>query len=662
MNRRRLRLALRDLGAASAFVSMALSGQVPAWAMGLFGSGLALALLDRRVFEHRSRISAGVLLACALGLYAMVAAGRLDLVVAACSFAGLLACQRMLALPGETTDQQVHLTSLLMIAGGAALSGDLLFAPCLAAFAIFASLSLGMSVVDANRGSSEAVRTGPLVRVLAWGVAFALVGGVAFFILVPRLSWSLAGRRSGVGLGIPSSGFSDRVQIGGSGRIKTNPRVVFRATLTPDPKVDALGAYWVGKSFDTFNGIEWSGSARPLPAQLEVTLLHGGKQLVLQQLELLPAYGSRTLVGLDVPIMFGSGVAHLPTRNARARLVVLPAQEVRFESESGTYGYQVYSRGNAGSEVEWSQAEQERALELPATLDPRVAALAREIVGDEQDPEGRMRRLERALSTRFQYTLDLPGEVADPLADFLFVRRAGHCEHFATALAVMLRTLGTPTRVMAGFYGGERTGREYLVRAGDAHAWVEAYLPGRGRVRLDATPPAGRVGAPNAVLDWVLRQYEALETKWQSSVLDYSFRDQAELTQRLITPPQRKDGVRLWPSRWHLTELAGLGAVGALVVLAFRRRARRTPPASTEAARLLDDAERILGRVPGLRDLGPGLEKVSDALERACHPLAPVVSRVVRRYLEAQFGRRPLVSGERRGLRAALKRAVARRL
>ena len=96
------------------------------------------------------------------------------------------------------------------------------------------------------------------------------------------------------------------------------------------------------------------------------------------------------------------------------------------------------------------------------------------------------------LQSEYTYTLELGGDVADPLMEFLFVRKAGHCEHFATALTLMLRTQGFQARLATGFFGGERVGDEYLVRAGDAHAWTHVLVPGRGFVTVDATPPAFR--------------------------------------------------------------------------------------------------------------------------------------------------------------------------
>src|SRR5207244_5015174 len=92
--------------------------------------------------------------------------------------------------------------------------------------------------------------------------------------------------------------------------------------------------------------------------------------------------------------------------------------------------------------------------------------------------------IEHYLRTRFGYTLDLSAtSKADPLAHFLFERRSGHCEYFAAAMTVMLRSLGIPARYVNGFLPGEynELGGDFIVRASDAHSWVEAYFPGFNR-------------------------------------------------------------------------------------------------------------------------------------------------------------------------------------
>jgi len=251
-----LRLKLRDLAAAAAFASMALSGALPIWATVGFGIGLTLAVLGVRVLGRQSNLTALLLTIAAVLLYASAARGGLDLVVAASVFAALIAVCRMLAQPDTKTDGQVLLMSFLMLAAGAALSADVLFALALAAFTVLAMVATGLSVVVASGAAGEAVSIGPVLRQLAVGAAFALVGSAVLFASLPRFSWQLATRR-GPFRGQSTSGLSEGVSLSGSGRIKINPRIVARVRLDPDPRTPTLEGYWLGRTFDTFDGTNW---------------------------------------------------------------------------------------------------------------------------------------------------------------------------------------------------------------------------------------------------------------------------------------------------------------------------------------------------------------------------------------------------------------------
>ena len=270
MSSERLRLVLRDLAAAAAFAAMAISGQVPLWTVALFLLALAVAVAGRRPLAD-GRLSAVALLLAVIVLYAAVMVEQLDLVVAACITASLLTAQRMLSRPTGRTTDQVQLASLLMIAGGAVLSADLLFALCLLCYAVLAVLSQGLSVVAAS-GTGPFPSTSRVLRPLAGGLALAMAGALAFFVLFPRLSWNVAARRGGASLGGGTTGFADGLRLGGSGLLKSNPRVVFRARIDPDPGTEDLDSYWVGRRFDTFDGVQWSTRGRPSSPVRQVAL------------------------------------------------------------------------------------------------------------------------------------------------------------------------------------------------------------------------------------------------------------------------------------------------------------------------------------------------------------------------------------------------------
>jgi transglutaminase-like putative cysteine protease len=643
---------------------MASSGQLPIWSLALFGGGLLLALLDRRILQAHGGLTAILLVVSAMGLGALLASHALDEVVAAGAFAGLVAVQRMLSQPTPAVDGQVHLTSLLMIAGGAALSGDIWFAVWLVLFAGLGCFSLGLGVLEQAAPEGADLPLRPLVRQLSAGSALAVVGAVVFFIAIPRLSWNVASRRGGGSLFGAVSGISDSVRLDGPGTIKRNPRMVARVQLEPDPGTETLDAYWVAHTFDTFDGSEWVGATvQPRPPLWEVHLGRYVQPLVYQQIELLPAYGARSLVGLDSPVLLANAMMHGPSgRSGRVALEEMPGQEVRFVEPGASYTYHAYSTAPDVARRTPEPTERSAYLTLPESLDPRVPALARQIAGDATDPLEAARRLQQYLRANYQYTLELTS-VADPLADFLFQRRAGHCEHFATAMVVMLRALGHPARVAGGFYGGERVGTQYVLRAADAHAWSQVLVTGRGFISVDATPEEGRSGQPAAFLAFLTEQLERLEDLWRRSVVDYSMLDQVELARSLVRPPASADSAATQGWSPDLKALAASAAVAlATYSILRRRRAARGPRVSREvgdAARFLDAIERRLraARVR-FRD-GEQLEELAVRLSGSRHPLGAALDQATRRYLEARFGGRPLPPNERAVLLAALDRASA---
>jgi transglutaminase-like putative cysteine protease len=643
---RRLRLALRDLGAASAFLAMTLSGQVPLWTAALFVVTLGLALLDVRPFAARVRESALVLLGSVLILWAMVATDRMDLVVAACACAALLSAQRILSGPSAAVDQQVALAGLLMLSGGAALSADLGFLPCLFAYTALTGMALTMGEVERAVPAGAPPPVSSVARAALVLAVLAVAGGALFFFAFPRLSWNLAARRSsGLSLGGPVAGLGDRVRLGGSGELKSNPRIVFRAELSPDPAVEMLGAYWVAYRFDAFDGVEWRGQARPGRAAQRLTVGPRAPHVVSQTIELLPAYGSRTAVALDHPVQFLMATAYLPTYSMRTSLIPVGDESVRFDGSASGFRYHAFSVTDVVPE-EPDASTRERRLELPPHLDPRIPALAKELAGNSREPAQVARRVEQGLLQRYRYTLELPGPVQDPLADFLFQRRAGHCEDFATALAVLLRTLGIPTRVVTGFFGGERTAGEYVVRAGDAHAWVEADVGG-SVLRLDATPPQNRSAASATLISWLLGAYEALEVRWLTGVVDYSFADQMAFLRGVRGGPARRQRPTTQLPEALKVGL-GSGALAALFVYFLWRRRR------DEASRLGAALQLQLARA-GLLDEGHWLEQLPRG-----GAVPEAVRRAVARYLEARFGTRPLARGERRELLDAAVQALRR--
>lgn len=634
-SRRRFRLVSRDLAALSAFAPIGLSGAAPIWASLVVVLAVGLSLAGIRPLSGRAVVSVLILLGAALLLFGSVFRGGLDLVVAAVTFASLVTAQRLATESSPSTDHQALLTSLLMLAGGAAIAGELYFGLFAFVFTFAGATTLGLQVLEGGELAEAEVPMKPVLRRLWLGTFFAVVGALAFFIFFPRLSWNLAARRAGPGLG-GTTGMTDRVRLGGGGDIKTSTRAVLRATLNPDPKRDHLERYWLGRVFDTFDGREWRGSGEVQPAKSRVLLTESLTAKTMQNIDLLPAYEAVTAVALDRPVSFSNAQVIGTSGTSRASLVEVSNEEVRLGSTGNAYSYSAWSADPDDADEGAPLPDLARTTQLPEGLDPRVVALAKEVLDGEGNPLRAARRLENHLRTRFEYTLELPGEVPDPLADFLFVRKAGHCEHFATALTVLLRTQGFSARVAAGFFGGERAGSRYVVRAGDAHAWTQVFVPGRGWVTFDATPDGGRRRQATAILEWLATRYEELEALWRAKVVDYTFQDQVDLARALVRPPQSRGGSGpSLPSREAM--LSALGA-GVAVFLVVRLLGRRRSPKAHPVASFLDEIEKALKGAGIARLEDEPLESVAARLSGAGHPKAAAVRAVTRAYLGARFG------------------------
>jgi hypothetical protein len=140
--------------------------------------------------------------------------------------------------------------------------------------------------------------------------------------------------------------------------------------------------------------------------------------------------------------------------------------------------------------------------------------------------------ISRNLRVRCEYTLDLPANASDnPVERFLVETKRGHCEEFASAMAVLLRLRGVPARLANGYYSAEYNGltKEYIVRHSHAHTWVEVFFEDHGWLPFDPTPEEWLSGSGDTqrALDWLSQQaahgFDALRSLWYHYVIDYDF-------------------------------------------------------------------------------------------------------------------------------------------
>lgn len=171
---------------------------------------------------------------------------------------------------------------------------------------------------------------------------------------------------------------------------------------------------------------------------------------------------------------------------------------------SGAYTMRPHPRHAAGGYAWYAPAaplpkRDDRAalLDIPDEARGPLADVARRIVPDLRDatPRAKIRAVERFFAEGFEYRRGIElDRRRDPVVQFVEEIRAGHCEYFASAAALLLRAMDVPTRYVTGFVCGERAlgGGHWVARRKDAHAWVEAWIEGEGWVTVEPTPPDAR--------------------------------------------------------------------------------------------------------------------------------------------------------------------------
>ena len=386
--------------------------------------------------------------------------------------------------------------------------------------------------------SSLSVRRLPAMAIGLITIILCL--GLPLFFFLPRVGGAGFG---GSGAGVSTrSGFSDVVKLGGIGSIQQNDEIVMRVRLE-GVVGDQSDLYWRGLALDTFDGKSWERSEKGVDTYVRgerelipVDLLSSRNNVLVQTIYLEP---------LDTPYIFG-----LP--KIAGIVTSLPAVQkdadgdISMTRPTERISYRVLSDRNVPSpdvlraDDKKYSAEVNRFLELPATMDKRVTDLAAEVTKGKLNRYDKARVIEQYLQTQFGYTLELKAGGPDPLADFLFNVRQGHCEYFATAMAIMLRTQGIATRVVNGFHQGDYndTVDTYVVRQKNAHSWVEVYFPKEEAwVKFDPTPPAGQT-APSATAGFATsfnKYLEALETYWIQYFVAYDNQEQRSLARSMRT-------------------------------------------------------------------------------------------------------------------------------
>ncbi len=686
---------MTDALAVLGLLALTTSGELNRWISGAILIGMVVALfIPERYQDHgfmrRLGFTAPLLLLTVQTTRLFLGGSILSIAV---EFAAALQVVRLATRRGAAHDQQVIVLALLHLIAGTVLGGGLAYGMCFLGFLVVAPGALVLShlrrEVEGNYRQGARDRTGLPVdvprilrsrRVIGKNflVATCLLSIPIFlftamlFVLFPRVGLSL--------LLLNHSrpermiGFSDRVDLGGVGKLRSDPTIAMRVDIPdlPAEPPPRLALYLRGTAFDQYDGRAWSRSKK-----LRIAADSHGSNVRIRRFP-NPAADRTIIIDLEPiepPVLFlpPDAVAlklmprGTPLLGGGPTVLRGPEDELKYASlDDRGLRYEVFLAGkDEAPPPRLSADDRDRYLRLPADVTPRIRQLARSWTGGAKTDFETAKRLEERLRTDYKYDLESPSGATDnPLDHFLFDSKRGHCEFYSTAMAVMLRSVGIPTRNVTGFIGGtyNRFGGFYAVRQGDAHSWVEVYIERRGWTRFDPTPPSD--AAPRSEISGVLAfmrdLVEASAQRWNRHVVGYDFKQQVSLFRnvknRYATLKSRSDVLSALSPQRAAILLIGLALVIGGVVW-IRRNRKKDPGKGAPTEQTERDARRAAELYRALESvmLRLGVPRVPStpplaharALDEMGHPAADTIVSLTQMYIDARFGGKPLTEEQR---------------
>ncbi len=556
--------------ASTSFIGLTLGAGLPEWLAVLTGAALIVALLRNAGGKSVGRLATFTLMSTT-GWNLLVIVGFLgfwvdmlwvsgELLPAGVHFLMILMIIKLFNLKLRRDYLHLYAISLVAILASGSLTTDLWYLPIFLLYLVIGVWTLLLFQLTKHPEEphiltmSVAMRPQPLASVsqvtpqffwLANGLALATFGlTLVIFFTIPRVGAGFY--QKGFGENIRTSGFSETVNLGEIGPIKRDPSVVMRVELSDSPPQQAGRLYLRGVAFDQYDGKAWTNRLNYRRAVSEdaagTFVLRSGRSLAASRLG-DTIRQNILLEPLDTPVLFAAPfLERVSGKFPSVQSDLTGSVYLPFPSSS-RIEYSVVSRSNSvlpedlGAEPSvYPESVIRHFLQVP-TQPERIAVLAKEITHTQRTIYNKAIAIHSFLTHNFRYSLDAPLiEQDQPLEEFLFTRKTGYCEHYATAMVIMLRTIGIPARLVTGFLATEwnEYGNYYVVRQQDAHAWVEVHLPHSGWITMDPTPPSIETRGSGSPAWYALgRMLDTLRLQWGRMFVQYSAADQLAVVREL---------------------------------------------------------------------------------------------------------------------------------
>lgn len=419
----------------------------------------------------------------------------------------IITCAKLISPKRRRDILQIYLLNFFMVTGSAVTRLDLEFGILVLGETFITVFGL-LLVYGSNE--QEEMPAYQVLRLARWSGVITgclIPATIMLFLIIPRPTMGLLTWGGGA---VSRTGFSDTVTPGAVEEIKVNRSPAFRAKWLRGDRPKKI--LWRAMVYDGYRLGAWEKTDhREVPVP-EVTAPTAEYEIVLEPTD------SRYIPVIGLP-------RTVWIKGVKTRMVPgYTIEASRAMSSRAICRVRSYPMKNLPAD-----SEPERFLEVPDELRGPLRPLARDLAGN-SDAES-AGKVETFLRQNFSYDLSPGNPAGDPITHFLTTSRRGHCEYFASAMVLLLRSIGIPARMVGGYLGGEWNdlGQYYLVRQSDAHTWVEAWIAGKGWMPFDPTPAAPRSGTSRSRF---YRFMDMLRLKWYYWVVDYDINRQLELVRR----------------------------------------------------------------------------------------------------------------------------------
>jgi transglutaminase-like putative cysteine protease len=693
--------------AATAFTGLVLAHAVPLWLTLLAGMILSLTLFQAaggmpiRGVMAELRLGPMIwnllVIAAFIGFVLDLFFVSRELLPAGVHFLVILLSVKLSSLREWRDFRHIYAISLMAILASAALTTDLWYVPIFLLYLLTAVWTLLLYHLTDYDHQAHTVHTSvtavtPVHRITSrffWftnGIALITFGlTLLIFFIMPRVSTGWVQRSQSAGL--RATGFSERVDLGTIGSVKQDPSIVMRVELPDQPTDRREPLYLRGTAYDHYDGRAWNASLgyrRPLAITTEGTFIVRSSGIRPIGSHSSPLRQDILLEALDTSVLFAaptaesiSGEFPVVQSDTMGGLHLPFPSMSRIRYSVTSQARQIMPDEQSASILDYPEAIRRYYLQLPKISD-RVAGLAQAVVREATSPYAKVLAIQEHLTQSYRYSLDVEtSTIEHPVEDFLFVRKTGYCEHYATAMVILLRTMGIPARLVTGFLATEwnEFGGYYTVRQQDAHAWVEVFFPRSGWITVDPTPTVA-TSTPGSRWELLYRLSATFRLHWDRLFVRYSAADQLALVYGIrqggdilreylgglfstIKSPWARLVAAITPNlrsseQWILGVLGGIALLGLLLLAAITwgNSGSRPTPRNAEArrhraiVRLYCQMIRIAEREGITRSPSATPKEFVQQVYKRCASAGPAVAGFIELYCRARFGRHALTTQE----------------